>query len=239
MAWFKVDDGFHHSAKVLSIPRDIRAEALGAWIIAGTWSADNMTDGFIPTGVLFDWPISGKATEALTTAGLWILVDGGVQFHDWCEYQPTREQLESKSKVRAEAGARGGRRSAETRRSKSEANAKQNEANVNPEPEPVPEPLKPLTAPDGADVQKGRKSKLTTDWYPDNELITASLAIAPRLNVQFERDRFIDYYLSKGRISGDWSATWRNWVRNQVKWDPSLALPLAPEKKTFRGEDDV
>jgi hypothetical protein len=156
MAWFKVDDGFHHSAKVLSIPRAIRAEALGAWILGGTWSADNMTDGFIPCPVLLDWPVSEEAVQALVDAGLWDRVEGGIQFHDWCEYQPTREQLEAKAKVRSEVGALGGQRSGEARRSKAEANAnlieanaKQIEANANqmrtesnPEPEPVPkEPL--------------------------------------------------------------------------------------------------
>lgn len=138
MAWFKVDDGFHHSAKVLSIPRSVRAEALGAWVIAGTWSADNMTDGFVPQSVLLDWPISGDAVAALCDAGLWLREDGGIRFHDWCEYQPTKAQLEAKSKVRSEVGTLGGQRSGEARRTKAEAKTKQNEANANPEPVPVP-----------------------------------------------------------------------------------------------------
>ena len=138
MAWFKVDDGFHHSAKVLSIPRSVRAEALGAWVIAGTWSADNMTDGFVPQSVLLDWPISNDAIQALSDAGLWLIEDGGIRFHDWCEYQPTREQLQAKSKVRSEVGTLGGKRSGEARRSKAEARRSKAEANANPEPEPEP-----------------------------------------------------------------------------------------------------
>ena len=39
MAWFKVDDGFHSSRKVLSIPRRSRLAAIGAWTIAGAWCA--------------------------------------------------------------------------------------------------------------------------------------------------------------------------------------------------------
>lgn len=141
MAWFKVDDGFHHSAKVLSIPRSVRAEALGAWVIAGTWSADNMTDGFVPQSVLLDWPISGDAVGALCDAGLWLREDGGIRFHDWCEYQPTREQLQAKHEAKVAAGSIGGQRSAEARRSKAEAKSKQNEATAKPEPEPEPEPV--------------------------------------------------------------------------------------------------
>ena len=53
MAWFKVDDGFYTSQKVMRIPRSVRNEAIGAWILIGTWSADKMTDGLIP-----DWVIA-------------------------------------------------------------------------------------------------------------------------------------------------------------------------------------
>lgn len=138
MAWFKVDDGFHHSAKVLSIPREVRAEALGAWIIAGTWSADNMTDGFIPTAVLLDWPFSIGAIQALIQCGLWLDEDHGVQFHDWCDYQPTREQLKAKqdevSAKRSVAGSKGA-----AKRWQSDGKSM---ASDSPVPEPVPVPKK-------------------------------------------------------------------------------------------------
>jgi len=138
MAWFKVDDGFHHSAKVLSIPRDIRAEALGLWILAGTWSADNRTDGFIPKAVLIDWPISQEAVDALIQSGLWIRNDQGAQFHDWCDYQPTREQLEAKSaEISAKRSAAGSKGAANRWQADSKPMAKDS-----PVPVPVPVPNK-------------------------------------------------------------------------------------------------
>jgi hypothetical protein len=238
MAWFKVDDGFYTSHKVLMIPREQRAMAVGAWLLAGTWAADKMTDGVVPGYVLHDMGINGDPSRILCEVGLWHLTeDSSIVFHDWCDYQPTRQQLEAKSKARAEAGSLGGKRSAETRRSKSEANRSKSEANVNPEPEPEPEPLKPLTALEGAETKTGRKTRLMDSWYPDAELVKFSLELAPRLDVAFEVGRFIDYYRSQNRTSGDWSAAWRNWVRNQVKYDPSVALPLAPVKKIFRDEE--
>jgi len=39
MAWFKVDDGFLTSSKVMSISRAKRAEVLGVWLSVGVWSA--------------------------------------------------------------------------------------------------------------------------------------------------------------------------------------------------------
>ena len=143
MAWFKVDDGFHHSAKVLSIPRSIRAESLGAWIIAGTWAADNMTDGYIPNAVLADWPISDDAIGALVEAGLWLLVNGGVVFHDWCEYQPTREQLSAKREETHAKKVAAGKKGAEARwQNNSKPIAEDSRAIASDSPEPEPEPIK-------------------------------------------------------------------------------------------------
>lgn len=87
MAWFKVDDKFHSHPKVLSVP----LRAVGLWVKAGAWSSDQLTDGFIPKAVL---PVlGGNASDAraLVEAGLWRAVDGGWQFHDWLDMQPSRK----------------------------------------------------------------------------------------------------------------------------------------------------
>ena len=147
MAWFKVDDGFYTSQKVLMIPREHRHNAIGAWVIAGTWSADNMSDGVVPWFVLSELGVSDEAIHWLCTVGLWIREgDASVRFHDWCDYQPTKAELRAKHEAKVAAGSRGGRASGEARRSKNEAGASSvvkqqastNEANANPEPEPVP-----------------------------------------------------------------------------------------------------
>ena len=52
MAWFKVDDGFLTSSKVMSIPRSKRAEAIGVWLSVGVWSAHEMKDGIVPNVIL-------------------------------------------------------------------------------------------------------------------------------------------------------------------------------------------
>ena len=145
MAWFKVDDGFYTSQKVMRIPRNIRPQAIGLWLLAGTWSADKMTDGVVPAHILDEFGCNTEIFDAMIKSGLWKLHedvkpgdDVVIVFHDWCEYQPTREQLQAKSKVRSEVGTLGGKRSGEARRAKAEAKSKQIEANVNPEPEPEP-----------------------------------------------------------------------------------------------------
>lgn len=87
MAWFKVDDKLHSHPKVISVP----LRAMGLWVKAGAWSADQLTDGHIPKAVL---PILGANTadaRALVEAGLWHTVEGGWRFHDWLDMQPSRK----------------------------------------------------------------------------------------------------------------------------------------------------
>ena len=145
MAWFKVDDGFYTSLKFLSIPRGLQAEAAGVWLLSGTWSADKMTDGFVPYAVLDLWEFDPTVIKELVECGLWDHDEDrvGIWFHDWSDYQPMREQLEAKSAARHE-------------RSVNAANARWNKTDAKPmltdakpmltdAPEPVPEPvLKPL-----------------------------------------------------------------------------------------------
>ena len=86
MAWFKIDDRLH------SHPKRWRAglTAMGLWVVAGSWSADQLTDGFIPTDMLA--ALGGRPADAqkLVAAGLWEKTDGGWQFHDWAVHQPSR-----------------------------------------------------------------------------------------------------------------------------------------------------
>jgi hypothetical protein len=108
MAWFKVDDGFFSSRKVLSIRRDERLEAVGLWVTLGAWSSKELTDGFVPDSVVDEFAPHPFAIDALVKAGLWIRVPDGIQFHDWKDYQPSRDEVLSKreevSRKRAEAG---------------------------------------------------------------------------------------------------------------------------------------
>ena len=88
-------------------------------------------------------------------AGLWAPFDGGWQFHNWGEFQPSSEDVRATREARAEAGRRGGKRSGESRRAKQagsngEANASANgEAQGKqkrpPSPSPSPSPSSVVT----------------------------------------------------------------------------------------------
>lgn len=139
MAWVRIDDGWLNHHKVMTARANGGWAALGVWAGALTWVNQQRTDGFLPAS----WVALNNAAEeiaALVDAGL-LVEDGardGWQFHDYAEYQPTRAEIEAKSKQRSDAGKRGG--------SKSQANRKQTasgtKANLNPVP--VPGPVTPL-----------------------------------------------------------------------------------------------
>ena len=121
MAWFKVDDKLHDHRKARSAGK----AAMGVWVLAGSWAADNLTDGFVPASILPRWGNSRDAAK-LCDVGLWCPdeQDGeaGWRFHEWDERQPTRAQKMAERAERSRAGAAGGRASGRSRR---EAKVKQ------------------------------------------------------------------------------------------------------------------
>lgn len=98
MTWFKVDDHLHSHRKAMRAG----TEAMGLWVLAGSWSAAEESDGWVPDyvlGRLVGAPGVALADQ-LVAAGLWETgtVDGedGYRFREWEDYQPTRAQLEAK-----------------------------------------------------------------------------------------------------------------------------------------------
>lgn len=95
MAWFKVDDGLHSSRKMMSIPKRGRWAAIGLWTVAGSWCADQLTDGYVPDYMLTEWGSPPSAPDALVDSGLWERESGGYLFCNWHEYQPSKQDVDS------------------------------------------------------------------------------------------------------------------------------------------------
>lgn len=102
MVWFKVEDTFALHPKVITVGN----APLGLWLRAGSWSASQLTDGFIPASLVAT--LGGKTADAhrLVAAGLWDEVDGGYRFHDWQHYQPTRADVEANRAAQRERQAK-------------------------------------------------------------------------------------------------------------------------------------
>lgn len=106
MSWFKVDDKLAFHPKVLAAGNS----AMGLWIRAGAWAADQLTDGFVPTNMIA--VLGGKPADAkaLSQAGLWVAEPGGYRMHDWTHYQPTRADKESATTSKRAGGQLGAHR---------------------------------------------------------------------------------------------------------------------------------
>lgn len=130
MAWVKLDDAMPHHPKVMAAgPQAFALDVAGI-----CYSNKHATDGFIPAASLAAvYPALSnpkKWAAVLVEVGRWHVVDGGWRIHDVDDYQPTAADQKELSKKRAEAGRRGGLRSA-----KSKQVAKQSvEAKSNPDP---------------------------------------------------------------------------------------------------------
>lgn len=113
--WFKVDDNLAFNAKVVTAGN----EAIGLWVRAGSWASSQLTDGFVPTAIALamaapmapaiDVPMADPMApiRALLQAGLWVEEEGGYQFHDWSDYQPSAEDEKKKRKAKSDAGRKG------------------------------------------------------------------------------------------------------------------------------------
>lgn len=97
MSWFKVDDRFHNHVKVYALPMAAR----GLWITAGSWCSSQLTDGHLPKKMVIALGARQRDADALVAAGLWEKTDDGYIFHDWLDYQPSREEAQEKKRSTA------------------------------------------------------------------------------------------------------------------------------------------
>lgn len=113
MTWFKVDDKLHSHKKTARA-----GEAIALWVVAGSWCADQLTDGFVPDYIAARLLPNGcEMADQLVKAGLWSEDehdgDEGWRFNDWTDYQPTRDDVVSqrereREKKRSQRRSKGG-----------------------------------------------------------------------------------------------------------------------------------
>jgi hypothetical protein len=238
MTWFKVDDGLHAHRKV------VRAgvAAMGLWVLAGSWSSDQLTDGWVPDYIAtrLDPGQAEKHAAALVRAGLWFPDehDGerGWWFHQWSDHQPT-----SKSVHDQRAAARD--RMTRLREARRLARSDDRKAKSQDEPDVFDEcsheqlanvpanferssltPTRPdptrssygtrttFSAASAATPKRG--TRIPADFVPTAEMVAWARKHAPDVDGRYETAQFADYWAAKsGR-----DATKVDWVRTWQTW---------------------
>ena len=91
MAWFKVDDQLAFHSKAMAAGN----AAMGLWVRAGSFCAQQLTDGYVPKDIAETLGTRRQA-ERLVDAGLWKPEAGGYRYHDWVDFQPSRAEIQQK-----------------------------------------------------------------------------------------------------------------------------------------------
>lgn len=223
MAWFKVDDGLHSSRKLMSIPKRARFAAIGLWTVAGSWAADELTDGHVPEYMVSSWGAPPSAPAALVGAGLWEHVSGGYLFCNWHEYQPSKQDVDAER-----AASRERMRELRARRKQGKPRKDAEEPEVFGRTVPNgsqsvrnPDPTRPdPSISNEIDERPPRKrgTRLDPQWTPDRDLIVQMEIECPGVDLRNEHRVFVDYWVAQPGQKGvktDWPATWRNWMRRK------------------------
>lgn len=230
MPWFKVDDRLADHRKA----RKAGTCAMGMWVLAGSWAAAHLTDGWVPRDVALRYGTQRQA-ERLVAAGLWEPgeVDGepGWFFHEWSEHQPTRKEVEQKRLRAAERQAKwrakngeGAGRDGESRRYEGVSNSVSNAA-----PDPTLYRKKKTTSSSSSRAKRG--TRIPDDFEVTPEMVAWARERVPHVDGRTETEKFVNYWRAKtGKDATkiDWVATWRNWMLNAADRHPSRSLPSRP-----------
>lgn len=230
MPWFKVDDGFFASQKVTRIPRGKRWSAVGLWLLAGTWCSKELTDGFLPDYQFQELGGAKRDADALVESELWERLDGGWQFVEWAENQPTKEQT---LKRRADDAAR--------KRDRSPKDSGRTPDGIQADSAP-PDPSRPDPARPGPASPAGSgvaARPFESDLFElTDEMRAWAREKVPLVDVELATDRFVDHWSSKAgpdSVKKDWLAVWRNWLRKDQQDAATRGTPkLSPSARVER-----
>lgn len=222
MAWGKVDDNLAFHPKVIQAGN----EAMGLWVRSLSWSMQVLSDGHVPTGMVSAFN-GDDAAKKLVDAGLWITVDGGFQFRDWAEYQPTKEHvLAERANAKERMTRIRGRKSSVIQANFNDGseNVRANKQRTNGEHHPSvrakfgdPDPTRPE---DSKESLKGAKraQRIPTDFQITLEMTEWAKLTVPGLDIKSHTGMFTDYWASASGANAsklDWVKAWQVWMRRE------------------------
>lgn len=210
--WIKVQTTIVDNPKIIGLSD----KGFRAFIEMMIYSQQHLSDGFIDgrvarskwgEDVLNELMTNDKNNPSL------IAVEDGYALYNYTKYQTSASKVEE---IR-ERAKKAGKQSAAKR-------AVQRDVEQ-PVERVVEQPVQPDTEVD-TEVDIKRATRINENWNLDDSLLAWTRETAPNLNIVFEREKFVDYWLSKSgkdATKTDWGRTWKNWVRSNVERNPSLA----------------
>lgn len=239
--WFKVDDSFFSNPKTAMLSDG----ATALWLRSGSWSARQLTGGFVPARMVPMFRGSDDSVRELCDVGLWERDDerDGYWFHDWSDYQPDGEEVDALRRKRSEAGKRGADRrwkrktvDENGKNGKLMANAWQTDGKSMANSCPVPVPV-----PDKKDEEEYSSSSSKEIGLNDFELVMekahANAVIIrdyPNLDLSDAWNAFAARHYGETRTVNDWCRQWKGWCQRRAKM--SGIPPSKRHKHTWQCE---
>ena len=227
--WFKVDDSFFSNPKTAMLSDG----ATALWLRSGSWSAQQLTDGFIPARMVPMFRGSDDSVRELCDVGLWERDDerDGYWFHDWSDYQPDGEEVDALRRKRSEAGKRGAnsrwkRKTVDENgkngktdgkcHGKPMANAWQTDgksmANSCPVPVPVPDKKE-------KEEYSSFSKETSADEYLETGRPEADRQISgqyPNLDLTDAWGAFMQHHHGETRTVNEWTRLWKGWCQRRA-----------------------
>ena len=228
--WFKVDDSFFSNPKTAMLSDG----ATALWLRSGSWSAQQLTGGFVPARMVPMFRGSDDSVRELCDVGLWERDDerDGYRFHDWSDYQPDGEEVDALRRKRSEAGKRGAnsrwkRKTVDENgkngktdgkcHGKPMANAWQTDgksmANSCPVPVPVPDKK------EKEEYSSSFSKETSADEYLETGRPEADRQISrqyPNLDLTDAWGAFIHHHHGETRAINDWTRLWKGWCQRRA-----------------------
>jgi hypothetical protein len=198
-------------------------KAFRAFIEGILYARQNLTDGFLDERIVQRrWGVE-VADELTANDGKpsWVKVEGGWQIYAFTDWQMSAEVI---------AETREKRRSAARKRwdSKSDANAMQDackpDANVMPETETETKTETKTETP-----RASTRKRLRGDWKPDENLMKWAKEKKITIDLEYETEQFVNWWIANGGVKADWPRTWQNWISRKQRESVPVARAEAED----------
>lgn len=186
---------------------------MGLWSVSGAYAAQYLTGGYVPDWYVQSWPSGKRLAGCLVAAGLWVVADGGWQFHQWEERQPTKEHVEAERVKTRE-------RVAKWRANKPPAVTEDvSNAVTGGVTNGVSTPAPALPSPthkESTTLPRKRGQRLPPDWKPSaGDVAWQRAKQIPDTLARREFEKFSNHWhgaSGAGAAKLDWSLAWHNWL---------------------------
>ena len=253
MVWFRVDDQFHRGKKVRRLGSEpvttsARVAAVGLWTLCGGWAAYELSDGFVPWEEVERWDPDRSLAKRLIGVDLVHEAEhdgeSGIQFHDWGDWNPTKEDVERKRAEQAERVRRWrakqglgkpppdppevGNALHDAPHDAPPADKSQRTYAPNPNPNPNPKgeggyvghsayETLPDTSASGASAEtpkRRRGTRIPDPWVVTAEMVEWVRTNTPHVDGRHENAQFVDYWTAKTGRD----ATKVDWLATWRRW---------------------